>query len=277
MSYTNAALGTAFQKHPGATGATIDPMGMIKIHFGGMPVFSGLGAKWVAPPGGTCIEIGLSELGGTPGFEAASAFIANPLYTGPAFKNTKGYRTTAEIQREALLKSEGILAKQSSVMKTHPSEHAAAALNELGLPVQTEMNADAERSAPATVTPVEGLVGFAMAPRPAVSPGPLLMPDPLAIADPKRTAKDTVGIWPTQAELHAQAAAEVAPAPVAPPQQETLEGLLEPGPPKMPSRELLMNLILALDIGFNGTKDIAKMRDAVAKMAAGVRKGAFGD
>ena len=286
MSYTNAALGTAFHKYPDAVGATIDPMGMIKIHFGGMPIFSGPGGKWASPPGGRSLELGLSELGGTPGFEASNAFIANPNYTGPEFRSNRGYRTTAEIQREAMAKTDKILAAQSKDMKTHPSEHAKdRALNDLGLPPQPESNVEADRSNPATVTPVEGLVGFRMAPREPVVPTTqtqaILMPsEPEAI--PGRTAKETVGIWPTQADLDRQLREQNQ---NPPPKQDlvseqTLEeilGLTTQGPPKMPPAALLKNLVLALDIGFNGTKDLKKMREAIAAMADAVRKGAIGD
>lgn len=267
MSYTNAALGTAFARYPDATGATIDPMGMMKVHFGGMPVFSGPGNRWMPPPGGRCIEVGLSELGGTPGFEAASAFIANPNYKGPAFASSRGYKTTADIQREAAAKTDAILAKQTVHMKTHPSDQA---LDSLGLPPQPETAMEPERPSPASVTPVEGLVGFRMAPRePVVGAQPLLMPDPA-----KPGPQETVGVWPTAAELAAQ---NQNPPPQAP--QETLEGLLgvEPKLAKMPASALVKNLVLALDIGMNGTKDIKRMREAIAAMADAVRKGAIGD
>jgi len=273
MSQTNAILGTAFQD-PDVVAATIDPMGMIKIHFGAMPVFAGLAQRWASGPGGRCQEVGLSEYGGTPGFEASTALIVNQNYKGPPLPFAPGtVRTTAMIQAEARLKEAAILDKAQA---GRPSPHPTDAQTALGLPPQPETQAPDEGSAINRPTPVEGLVGFRMAPREATA-APLLTTGPL-------------GKFPTAAEIAAAAAVagtpDVALQPESsvpaelrqPPGQDELAELLSPRDPnQVETRAMLRNLILALDIGFNGNHDLKKMRAAIAGMADAVRKGLLND
>ena len=269
MSQTNAMLGTAFQD-PRVICATIDPMGMMKAHRGAMPVYAGTAQRWASGPGGTAESLGLSELGGTPGFEAGNALIMNPHYQGPPLQLPPGtIRTTAMIQAEARLAEAMVLAKAQN---GRPGAHPVDAAETLGLPPQPETQAPEEGSAINRPTPVEGLVGFKMEPRPVgLTPGP-------------------IGKFPTAAEIEAAAkAAEPAPvgpeaewraaadlkrmAPPAERQSDSLAELLRMDQEQMPVREVLRNLILALDLGFNGNQDLKKMRAAVAAMADGVRKG----
>ncbi|HPS76545.1 MAG TPA: hypothetical protein PLS53_00155 [Thermoanaerobaculaceae bacterium] len=258
MSQTNAMLGAAFLD-PNVICATIDPMGMVKAHRGAMPVYAGTAQRWASSPGGTAESLGLSELGGTPGFEAGNALIMNPHYQGPALQLPPGtIRTTAMIQAEARLAEAMVLAKaQNGRPGAHPVDAAAA----LGLPPQPETQAPEEGSAINRPTPVEGLVGFKMEPRtPMLTPGP-------------------IGKFPTAAEIEAAAKAAAgpvetvpAPAPLST-RVDPLAELLKADPEQMPVREILRSLILALDLGFNGNQDLKKMRAAVASMADGVRKG----
>lgn len=246
MSQTNAILGTAFQD-PLVVGATIDPMGMIKAHKGAMPVFIGPAQRWVPGPGGTLQELGLSELGGNPGFEAASAFIMNPNYMGPAVQSARGaVRTTAMIQAEARMKEQDLLNKAQN--GTPGPDTAPAAL---GLPSQETGQTTEERSSINTPTPVEGLVGFDMKAR----QGPVA---PLLTQAP-------IGQFPTAAEIAAAAAP-----------RDDLAALLQPAP-GVSTRDMLIALILALDVGFNGQGDLKKMRAAVASMADAARKGVLRD
>jgi len=261
MSQTNAMLGAAFQD-PNVICATIDPMGMMKAHRGAMPVYAGAAQRWASGPGGAVESLGLSELGGSPGFEAGNALIMNPNYRGPALQLPPGtIRTTAMIQAEARLAEAMVLAKaQNGRPGAHPTDATVA----LGLPPQPETQAPEEGSAINRATPVEGLVGFKMEPRPiGLTTGP-------------------IGKFPTAAEIEA-AAKEAEQAPVGPavplrpwPPEKTadpLAELLKADPDQTPVREVLHALILALDLGFNGTQDLKKMRSAVASMADGVRKG----
>jgi hypothetical protein len=268
MSQTNTILGNAFHQHPDAVGATIDPMGMIKLHFTAMPVFAGVAQRWVPGAGGRCQEIGLSEFGNNPGFEAASAFIMNPIYSGPPIQTAKGgIRTTAMIQAENRLKEAALLQKAQGGAAVVPG------LDELGLPVQTETIAEPQRSTINDRTPVEGLVGFKMAPREGVqSPVPVasFSGGPGVVLMPRATA-ETVAVS-SDLEGHDH---KVPPALARDPLADLLA--TKPVSPKTPSREFLTHLILALDLGFNGNHDLKKMRETVAAMADAVRKGAIGD
>lgn len=256
MSQTNAMLGTAFQD-PRVICATIDPMGMMKAHRGAMPVYAGTAQRWTSGPGGTAESLGLSELGGTPGFEAGNALIMNPHYQGPPLQLPPGtIRTTAMIQAEARLAEAMVLAKAQN---GRPGAHPVDAAETLGLPPQPETQAPEEGSAINRPTPVEGLVGFKMEPRPVgLTPGP-------------------IGKFPTAAEIEAAAKAAAGPVETVPAplnaHVDPLAELLKADPDQMPVREALRSLILALDLGFNGNQDLKKMRAAVAAMADGVRKG----
>lgn len=254
MSQTATILGTAFADHPDAVGATIDPMGMIKLHFNVMPVFAGMAQRWAPGRGGRLQEIGLSEYGGTPGFEAASAFIANPNYSGPAVQSVPGaIRTTAMIQAENRMHEE------AAFRKTNRDTAKTAALDVLGLPPQTEMVAEPDRPRPGDKTPVEGLVGFKMAPRetPVVPRAEFVAAT--AAVQAARASAQLLTVTPGSQGSESDALAE----------------LLKPGPittSGVSVQEMLAGLILALDVGFNGTGDLKKMRAAVAAMADAIRK-----
>jgi hypothetical protein len=261
MSQTNAILGTAFAEHPDAVGVTIDPMGMMKLHFDAMPVFAGIAQRWVPGRKGRCQEIGLSELGGTPGFAAESAFIMNPNYKGPQLQAPAGgIRTTAMIQAENRMREE------TEFRKANGDAGKAAALDTLGLPLQTEMDAEPERPRPGDKTPVEGLVGFKMAPREVpIVPRAEFVAATAAVQAARASAQpQVITATPESQGTRTDALAE----------------LLKPGlitRDGVSTQEMLSGLILALDIGFNGQGDLKKMRAAVAQMADAVRKGTLHD